>query len=67
MRRQNPAFIPRNHLVEEVLRAATEEHNFSPMDELLDVLAMPYDHERELQKFTTPGEHLQPYQTFCGT
>ena len=67
MRRHNPAVIPRNHLVEEVLRAATEEHDLSPLDELLDVLATPYDHEHELSRFTTPGSRLEPYQTFCGT
>jgi uncharacterized protein YdiU (UPF0061 family) len=68
MRRHNPAFIPRNHLVEEVLRAATEEHDLAPLNELLDVLATPYDDERELPpRFSSPGSRLERYQTFCGT
>ena len=67
MRRHNPAFIPRNHLVEEALRAATTEHDFSVMERLLDVLATPYDHRRDLPKFSTPGERERPYRTFCGT
>ena len=67
MRRQNPAFIPRNHLVEEALRAATEERDLSPMDALLDVLATPYDHTRELPQFSAPGPQQERYQTFCGT
>ena len=38
MRRHNPAFIPRNHLVEEALFAATEGHDLTVMQRLLDVL-----------------------------
>ena len=68
MRRHNPAFIPRNHLVEEVLRAATEEHDVTPFNELLDVLATPFDDDRELlPRFSSPGSRLEPYRTFCGT
>jgi serine/tyrosine/threonine adenylyltransferase len=67
MRRHNPAFIPRNHLVEEALRAATTKDDFSVMAELLDVLATPYDHGRDLPKFRTPGGREPLYRTFCGT
>ena len=48
MRRHNPAFIPRNHNVEEALEAATSAGDFSVMERLLDVLATPYDHGRDL-------------------
>jgi serine/tyrosine/threonine adenylyltransferase len=67
MRRHNPAFIPRNHKVEEALLAATSSDDFSVMERLLDVLAAPYDHDRELPMFSesSPGE--RPYRTFCGT
>jgi uncharacterized protein YdiU (UPF0061 family) len=67
MRRHNPAFIPRNHLVEEALRAATEDHDLSVMHRLLDVLATPYDHARDLPMFSTPGTDDRSYRTFCGT
>jgi uncharacterized protein YdiU (UPF0061 family) len=67
MRRHNPAFIPRNHLVEAALRAATEDHNLSVTERLLDVLATPYDHERDLPMFSTPGPDDRSYRTFCGT
>ena len=66
MRRHNPAFIPRNHLVEAALQAATDADDYSVMDRLLDVLAAPYDHARDLPAFTTPGSR-EPYRTFCGT
>ena len=67
MQRNNPAFIPRNHLVEEALAAATGEHDYSVMRRLLDVLARPYDYDSDLPMFTQPGEHGRQYRTFCGT
>jgi uncharacterized protein YdiU (UPF0061 family) len=67
MRRHNPAVIPRNHLVEAALQAATDGHDLSVMERVLDVLATPYDHERDLPEFTTPGTSDLSYRTFCGT
>jgi uncharacterized protein YdiU (UPF0061 family) len=67
MRRHNPAVIPRNHKVEEALEAATTAADLSPMERLLDVLATPYDHDRELPTFSAPGPAGSAYQTFCGT
>jgi uncharacterized protein YdiU (UPF0061 family) len=67
MRRHNPAFIPRNRLVEEALQAATTVHNFSVMERLLNVLTTPYDHDRDSPKGSTPDDPGRPYVTFCGT
>jgi uncharacterized protein YdiU (UPF0061 family) len=62
----NPAFIPRNHKVEEALYEATG-HNLAPMEKLLDVLRTPYDHTRDLPEFSTPPRDSGTYRTFCGT
>jgi uncharacterized protein YdiU (UPF0061 family) len=67
MRRSNPAFIPRNHKVEAALSAVTTCGDWSVMTQLLDVLATPYDHERDLPEFSEPGRDARPYRTFCGT
>jgi uncharacterized protein YdiU (UPF0061 family) len=67
MRRHNPAFIPRNHQVEAALLAATTEHDLSVMERLLDVLAAPYDHDRDLPMFSAPASADRSYRTFCGT
>ncbi len=67
MRQHNPAFIPRNHKVEEALTAATAAHDLSVMEGLLDVLATPYDHDRDLPEFSAPGPSERRYVTFCGT
>jgi uncharacterized protein YdiU (UPF0061 family) len=66
MRRHNPAFIPRNHNVEEALEAAVSAVDYSVMERLLDVLATPYDHGRDLPMFSTPSTSSS-YRTFCGT
>ncbi len=67
MRRHNPAFIPRNHKVEEALVAATGDHDLTPFHTLLAVLETPYDHDRERPEFSTPPSPARPYRTFCGT
>jgi len=67
MRRHNPAFIPRNHNVEEALQAAATADDYAVMERLLDVLATPYDHGRHLPMFSAVGSAERPYRTFCGT
>ncbi len=67
MRRHNPAFIPRNHKVEEALAAATTAHDYGVMERLLAVVTKPFDHNLDLPDFSTPSPAGRPYQTFCGT
>jgi uncharacterized protein YdiU (UPF0061 family) len=67
MRRHNPVVIPRNHHVEEALLAATSSADFSEMERLLDVLATPYDHDRDVPLFSASSSGERPYRTFCGT
>jgi len=67
MRRHNPAVIPRNQHVEAALQAATADGDLSVMARLLDVLATPYDHDRDAGPFSAPGADAAPYRTFCGT
>jgi uncharacterized protein YdiU (UPF0061 family) len=67
MRRHNPAVIPRNHKVEEALDAATSRGDLDVMRRLLDVLATPYDHARDVSGFGAPVVPDTGYRTFCGT
>ena len=68
MRRSNPAFIPRNHLVEAAIHAAEQDGNFALTHKLLEVLAHPFDYDQKLPKYQTPDRpEAVPYQTFCGT
>lgn len=65
MRRHNPAFIPRNHKVEEALAAANEGH-MQPIHDLLAVISHPWNHEKHLPEYSQPGTPAG-YRTFCGT
>jgi serine/tyrosine/threonine adenylyltransferase len=68
MRAVNPAFIPRNHRVEAVISAAVANDDYGPFEELLTVLAKPYQDQAEFADYTTPPqEHERVCQTFCGT
>ena len=68
MGRVNPAFIPRNHRVEEALSAAVERNDYKPFDTLLKIVSRPFDDQPEFADFMQPApESDVPYQTFCGT
>lgn len=68
MRRVNPAFIPRNHKVEEALAAAVDHGDFSLFEALNDVLAKPCEDQPRFAAYAEPpkpGEEITA--TFCGT
>jgi uncharacterized protein YdiU (UPF0061 family) len=68
MRAVNPAFIPRNHRVEAVIRAAVDRDDFAPFEELLTVLAKPFADQPDYAAYMDPPEPDQRVlQTFCGT
>ncbi|HEU5462722.1 MAG TPA: protein adenylyltransferase SelO family protein, partial [Candidatus Binatia bacterium] len=68
MRRVNPAFIPRNHRVEEALSAAVERGDYAPFDRLLQILSRPFDDRPEFAAYACPSPLGGPrYRTFCGT
>jgi uncharacterized protein YdiU (UPF0061 family) len=67
MDRVNPVYIPRNHLVEEALDAATGG-DLTPLERLLDAVTSPYDERPGLQRYAAPApEDFGAYRTFCGT
>ena len=68
MKQQNPAYIPRNHRVEEALEAAIQERDFSLFESLLTVLSRPYELRAEFDAYTRPPkEDERVLATFCGT
>jgi len=68
MDRTNPVYIPRNHLVEEALTAATGD-DLDPLRALVDAVAAPYDERPGLERYAAapPEDFGRTYQTFCGT
>jgi uncharacterized protein YdiU (UPF0061 family) len=68
MRAVNPAYIPRNHLVEAALNAAIERDDFAPFEQLLEVLARPFEERPGFERYTQPPRpEERVLQTFCGT
>jgi uncharacterized protein YdiU (UPF0061 family) len=71
MRLANPTFIPRNHLVEAAINAATQRNDFQPFEELLDVVTHPFDSSDDRPdraRYTTPARPEECVTaTFCGT
>lgn len=67
MRNVNPAFIPRNHRVEQAIRAA-EQGDYSLTHTLVDILKQPYADQPDHAEYMAPPEpHEIVHQTFCGT
>jgi uncharacterized protein YdiU (UPF0061 family) len=64
----NPALIPRNHRVEQAIRAAEDEDDFSAFDRLRTAWLRPYDpapEDADLMRPAAPEQ--QVLKTFCGT
>jgi serine/tyrosine/threonine adenylyltransferase len=67
MDRTNPVYIPRNHLVEEALAAATLE-DLEPLQRLLAAVTTPRSQRPGLERYAAPApEDFGSYRTFCGT
>jgi uncharacterized protein YdiU (UPF0061 family) len=68
MIKNNPYFIPRNHLVEEALDEACNNENYEPFNTLLKLISEPYTPKTEYENLQkTPKGFDENYNTFCGT
>ncbi len=68
MRASNPAFIPRNHRVEEAIAAAVARDDLAPFERLVAVLAKPFDEQPANAAYADPPKPDEVVrQTFCGT
>jgi uncharacterized protein YdiU (UPF0061 family) len=67
MQAVNPAFIPRNHRIEAVIVAAVDG-DYGPFEELIKVLAHPFEDQPEFADYALPPKPEERVcQTFCGT
>jgi uncharacterized protein YdiU (UPF0061 family) len=68
MRLVNPAFIPRNHRIEEIIRAAIDRNDYTPFETFNKVLERPFDDQPEFASWREPPRREQRVcATFCGT
>lgn len=65
----NPLYIPRNHLVENALQAASEDGDLRAFEKLLAIVTRPFDERAQDARAALPGtpEQTRGYRTFCGT
>ena len=67
MRANNPVVIPRNHIVEQALDAATNG-DLHPLKDLLATLQEPYKNSSDLKPYQCPPKPEEKVcHTFCGT
>lgn len=68
MDRVNPAYIPRNHLVDAALQAATNG-DLGPFERLLEVVTSPFDRHDDRADYALPApENFSAgFRTYCGT
>ncbi len=68
MRAVNPAYIPRNHRIEQAIRAAQDDGDFSLFEALMAVLAKPYEDQPGFAAYASaPLPQEEVLRTFCGT
>jgi len=68
MRSANPAYIPRNHLVEAALNAAVDDGDLEPLHDLRAVLQTPFTDQPGQERFERPpAPEEEVTATFCGT
>ncbi len=62
MRSVNPAFIPRNHRIEAIIEAAVNRDDYAPFEELLSVLAKPFEDQ---PAYASYAERRWPNSACC--
>lgn len=67
MRTANPSVIPRNHRIEQMIEAAVAG-DYTPFEQLLDVLSQPFADNPEPSDLKRPPQPAEVVKaTFCGT
>ena len=63
----NPVYIPRNHVVEESLNAATGG-DLAPVERLVAALRRPFEEQPGMEHLARPApSDAAPHVTYCGT
>ena len=68
MRKYNPIFIARNHLIDEAIKKAVNGDTIY-INKILEILSKPYQYQDGLEEFIKPPSpnFEECFQTYCGT
>lgn len=68
MKKSNPYVIPRNYRVEEAIKMAVQEDDYTYIYNLLEALKKTYEYDENYYEYTkVEKDHSQNYKTYCGT
>lgn len=62
----NPAYVPRNHLLQAALDAA-DAGDLAPFEAMLEVVTHPFEERAEWAEYAGPDPAGGPFVTYCGT
>jgi serine/tyrosine/threonine adenylyltransferase len=62
----NPAYVPRNHLLQAALDAA-DAGDLAPFERMLEVVTHPFTERPEWAEYALPDPAGGPFVTYCGT
>ena len=68
MQSNNSTVIPRNYIVENAIKAAVNNNDYSVINKFLEALKNPYDYSNISEEYSKiPEVPSCPYKTYCGT
>jgi uncharacterized protein YdiU (UPF0061 family) len=64
----NPKYILRNHLAEVAIRSAADQHDYSEIERLHQLLAKPYDEQPECESYAEePPDWAKQIEVSCSS
>ena len=68
MKKVNPKYILRNYMAEVAIRKAQDEHDYSEINNLMEILSKPYDEHPEYEHYAGhPPEWAQDIEVSCSS
>ena len=68
MKKINPIYIPRNHILEKVINELIQDKSITMLEKILELIEKPYTHQKNSKYFELPPNPSEEItNTFCGT
>ena len=68
MKKINPIYIPRNHIIEKVINELVQGKGYNMLEKILKLTEKPYTKQKDSKYFELPPSPSEEVaNTFCGT